>query len=202
MMSDVAAEGIVFVVSGPSGVGKDSVLDALARRGVKLGRVVTAVTRPPRNGERDGVDYYFHSAEEFQRMVENGELLEWAEFVKSPRGTPLSSLRKTLERGRDAVLKIDVDGFRQVKQRFPQAVSIFLEPPNMAELERRIRGRGGDSEPEIARRLERAMVEMAARHEYDHRVVNDDLERAVDRVAELIEATRARRAEHLVRLDP
>src|SRR5919206_3339278 len=113
------ARGLVFVLSGPAGVGKDAVLARLLERGVVLGRVVTAITRPPRPNEVEGRDYYFVSRQRFEEMVAAGELLEWAEYVGSPRGTPIWSLEATLRRGRDAILKIDVEGARQVRERLP-----------------------------------------------------------------------------------
>lgn len=187
-------EGHVFVLSGPSGVGKDSVLDALARRGTRLGRVITAVTRAPRPTERDGVDYHFLTRAAFDDLVATGGLLEWADYVGSPRGTPLFSLAETLERGQDAVLKIDVEGFRQVRRRLPEVISIFLLPPDEAALERRLHARGDVTPEEARRRLERARHEIAASDEYDYRIVNVEGEIAAtaDRLAQIIASERAR----------
>lgn len=190
----MTASGLVFVLSGPSGVGKDTVLDALLRRGFPLGRVVTAVTRDPRPGEVEGVDYHFMAAERFLELAAGGEFLEWTEYVASPRGTPLHALRETLARGQDALLKIDVEGFRKVRQRLPNAIGIFLAPPSYEALETRIRTRQDTPLDEMARRLERARHEMLAMPDYDYRVVNHEglIERAVDEVAAIVIAERAR----------
>jgi guanylate kinase len=196
------ARGLVFVLSGPAGVGKDAVLARLLERGVEVGRVVTAITRPPRPNEVEGRDYYFVSREKFAQMVAAGELLEWAEYVGSPRGTPLWSLEHTLERGHDAILKIDVDGARQVRSRLPEAVTIFLEPPNLQILLQRMATRGHDDPVEMQRRLRRAEEELAVGPSYDYRVVNreGELERAVDEVASIIAAERARVPPRVVEL--
>jgi guanylate kinase len=186
--------GLVFIVSGPAGVGKDAVLAGLAARGIELGRVVTAVTRPPRAGEVEGVDYYFVSRERFAEMVAADELLEWADYVGSPRGTPLFSLRRTLERGKDAVLKIDVDGFRQVRQHLPHTVSIFIAPPDLDTLAARMRSRAADTPEQIAARLERAAAELAVSPEYDYVLVNHEgaLDQTIDALATIVAAERAR----------
>jgi guanylate kinase len=163
---------------------------------------VTAITRPARPNEVEGRDYYFVSRERFDRMVADGELLEWADFVGSPRGTPIASLRRTLAGGHDAILKIDVDGARQVRARLPAAITIFLEPPNLQTLLQRMAARGHDDPAEMERRLRRAEEEMAAAPSYDYRVVNreGELERAVDEVAAIIAAERARTPPRTVEL--
>jgi guanylate kinase len=193
-MTDAPAKGLVFVLSGPSGVGKDTVLDALVRRAFPFGRVVTAVTREPRPSEVEGIDYHFLPAEEFLRLADAGEFLEWTEYVGSPRGTPLFALRETLARGHDAVLKIDVEGFRKVRRRLPNAIGMFLAPPSFEALESRIRARQDTPPDEMARRLERARHEMLAMPEFDYRVVNNEneVERAADEIAAIMLAERAR----------
>ena len=196
------ARGLVFVLSGPAGVGKDAVLARLLEQGVTLGRVVTAITRPPRPDEVEGRDYYFVSRERFMKMVEAGELLEWAEYVGSPRGAPVWSLERTLRQGRDALLKIDVEGARQVRARLPDAITIFLEPPNLQTLLQRMAVRGHDDPAEIQRRLRRAEEEMAVAPAYDYRIVNreGELEQTVDEVAGIIAAERARVPPRVVEL--
>ncbi|HEY3110294.1 MAG TPA: guanylate kinase [Chloroflexota bacterium] len=196
------ARGLVFVLSGPAGVGKDAVLARLLERGVEIGRVVTAITRPPRPGEVEGRDYYFVTRERFMEMVAAGELLEWADYVGSPRGAPVWSLEQTLRRGRDAILKIDVEGARQVRARLPAAITIFLEPPNLQTLLQRMAVRGHDDRAEIQRRLRRAEEEMALAPSYDYRVVNreGELERAVGEVEAIIAAERARVPPRIVEL--
>jgi len=186
--------GLVFVLSGPSGVGKDALVARLQARNLGLRRVVTAVTRPPRPGEVEGVDYYFLARERFAEEVARGGLLEWAEYVGSPRGTPVFALARTLRGGDDAVLKIDVDGFRQVRRRLPEVISIFVLPPDLDVLERRLLTRGDVPDDEARRRLEQAHVELAALEEYDYRVVNHEgrLNQAVDELAAIVTAERLR----------
>ena len=186
--------GLLFVLSGPSGVGKDALAERLLRKVPRLRRVVTAVTRPPRPSEKHAVDYYFLSREEFQAEVDRGGLLEWADFVGSPRGTPRFGVVDVLRQGDDALLKIEVDGCRKVKALLPNAVTIFLAPPDVATLERRLRVRGDVPVEEADRRLDRARIELAAAKEYDYRVVNYEgrLDDAVDEVAAIVAAERAR----------
>jgi guanylate kinase len=152
---------------------------------------ISVTTRPPRPSERPGVDYRFVSDAEFDRMVEAGELLEWAEVFDSRYGTPAGPIRSALERGRDALLEIDVQGARQVRRTLEQAVLIFLEPPSLAELERRLRARGTEDDARLARRLATAEAEMGARAWFDHVVVNDDLDRASSQVAAIIAGSRS-----------
>ena len=202
-MSGDAVSGLLFVLSGPSGVGKDALVERLLRRVPRLRRVVTAVTRAPRPTERHGVDYYFLSREDFQREVERDGLLEWAEFVGSPRGTPRFGVIDVLRRGDDALLKIEVDGCRKVKVALPNAITLFLAPPDLATLENRLRGRGDVPAEEAERRLARARVELAAADEYDYQVVNHEgrLDEAVEEVAAIVEAERARRPPRRVVLE-
>jgi guanylate kinase len=149
---------------------------------------VSATTRPPRAIEHDGVDYIFITDEGFDRMIESGALLEWADVFGSRYGTPAEPIRRVLQTGRDAVLEIDVQGARQVKDRMPGAILILLEPPSMAELERRLRTRGTEDEKRLARRLAKAGWELEQRDWFDHTVVNEDLEAASTEVAAIIGA--------------
>jgi guanylate kinase len=152
-----------------------------------LYRSVSVTTRRRRPAERDGVDYGFVSDEEFDRMVRSGELLEWAEVFGSRYGTPAEPIRRVLATGRDALLEIDVQGARQVREAMPGAVLIFLEPPSLEELERRLRTRATEDEERLARRLAKAQWELEQRDWFDHTVVNDELERASSQVAAIIE---------------
>jgi guanylate kinase len=155
---------------------------------------VSVKTRAPRANERHGREYYFISEDAFDEMLRNGELLEWAPFVDHRSGTPRAFVEESLAAGRDIILEIDVKGAEQVRKEVPDAVLIFLAPPSMDELERRLRGRGTEDDERIARRLERAAWEMTQRSWFDHVVVNDDLERAADEVAAIIEASRTGRS--------
>ncbi|MFL5895769.1 MAG: guanylate kinase [Thermoleophilaceae bacterium] len=173
----------ILVITGPSGVGKGTLIRLLLDRFPTMALSVSATTRAPRPGEQDGVDYRFMGADEFQRRVENGEFLEWAEYAGNRYGT----LRSELERAVDVlVLEIEVQGARQVRERVPQAVSVFIAPPSGDALRERLIGRGSDAPEQIERRLAVAEEEMAARDEFDRVVVNDDLSRAVQELAELV----------------
>ena len=147
-------------------------------------------TRPPRPGEREGIDYRFVSDEEFDRLVAGGELLEWANVVGHRSGTPARPVEDALAAGRDVVLEIDVQGARQVRQRVPEAVLIFLAPPSLEELERRLRSRGTEDEARLALRLATATAEMAQQPEFDHVVVNDRLDQATAQVEAIIQTSR------------
>lgn len=189
-----ARRGALFVIAGPSGVGKGTVVSEVRRRLHDPPVVsVSATTRPPRPDEVDGVDYYFVDDEGFDRMERDGELLEWAEVFRGHRyGTPAGPVELHRSAGRDVLLEIDVEGARQVRERVPDAVMILLEPPSRAELERRLRSRGTESEADIAERLATADLELAQRDRFDHVVVNDDVEAASSQVAAIIEASRTR----------
>ncbi len=174
----VEARGTLLVVSGPGGVGKGTVVRRLARRRPDLAVSVSATTRPPRLGEVDGVDYHFLTDAQFTRLVAEDGFLEWAEFNGARYGTPWSSIRAPLAAGRPVVLEIDIQGARQVRATYPEAVLVFLAPPSPAALEVRLRNRG-DSAEAIERRLDIARWELAQAGDFDHVVVNDDLEQAV-----------------------
>ena len=174
------------VLSGPSGVGKGSVVAALRRRHPDVWLSVSATTRPPRPGEIDGVDYHFVTPERFAAMVERDELLEHATYAGNSYGTPVAPLRERLAAGRPALLEIELQGARQVRRRDPDALLVFLAPPTFDELARRLAGRGTEDEEVRARRLTAARTELAAEAEFDVVVVNDDVERAADRLVALM----------------
>jgi guanylate kinase len=177
--STVTKLGKLVVLTGPSGVGKGTLLRHLRQRHPHLYLSTSATTRQPRPGEVNGKDYYFVSRAEFEQMIEKGELLEWAEFAGNYYGTPRQPVEVQIERGNQVILEIELNGARQVAQSFPEALKIFIMPPSPDELERRIRDRGQDDDAAIARRLDRARVELAAADEFDVQIVNDDLEHAI-----------------------
>lgn len=180
------ARGLVVVLSGPSGVGKGSVHAGLNGLLDGLEASVSATTRAPRPGERDGVAYHFVDDVTFDRMVATDALLEWAAYAGNRYGTPRAPLEDAVARGRTVLLEIEVQGALQVRARLPEALLIFLEPPSFDELERRLRDRGTEDEAKIQARLEVARGEMAARDQFDHVVVNDALDRCTAEVAALI----------------
>jgi guanylate kinase len=178
--------GRLFVITGPSGVGKGTLIRRLLERVPGLELSVSATTRPPRPGERDGAEYHFLSDDEFQRLAREGELLEHATYSGRRYGTPRSEVEPRLAAGRSVVLEIEVQGARQVRQAMPEAVQVFIAPPSPAALRERLEGRATDRPEEIERRLSAAQEELAARSEFGYVIVNDDLERATDELVELV----------------
>ena len=173
------AQARLTVITGPSGVGKGTLVSRLLERHPSIWLSVSATTRAPRAGEVDGQSYFFLSREAFERQVAEGGFLEWAEFAGNLYGTPRAAVEEHLAEGRPVLLEIELEGARQVRQSFPAGFQLFIKPPSFEELERRIRGRGTDSDEAIARRLERAQVELAAEAEFDAALVNGDLEEAL-----------------------
>jgi guanylate kinase len=181
------------VLAGPTAVGKGTVSAYIRDHFPEVKLSVSATTRPPRPGERDGVHYYFVSDAEFDRMIESGELLEWATVHNSYRyGTPRTPVEAALAAGNRVLLEIDLQGARSVRQAMPDALLVFLRPPSWEELVRRLTGRGTESAEEQARRLETARVELAAQNEFDARVVNADVESAAREVVDLMDAPAGR----------
>ncbi|WP_413323404.1 guanylate kinase [Synechococcus sp. MIT S9503] len=179
------------LLTGPSGVGKGTLVTRLLARHPQLWLSVSATTRAPREGEQDGIHYFFHSRDSFEALVRAGGLLEWAEFAGNCYGTPRQPVMQRLQSGTSVLLEIELEGARQVRQSFPEALQIFLAPPSVEELEHRIRGRGTESEVSIQKRLERARTELAAQGEFDAVVVNDDLETALSELERLMRLTNA-----------
>ena len=182
----VRSEGLLIVVSGPSGVGKDAVLTEFAKIYPRARKCVTTTTREPRAGEAQGVDYTFVSEEEFRGRIDAGGFLEHAEFCGNLYGTPRQWVEERLREGMDVVLKIDVQGGLAVKTQMPSAVMIFLVPPSMEELERRLRNRLTDSDEAIAGRLVRARQEMEQIPHYDYIIENDAVAQAAEELKAVI----------------
>ncbi|MGI6316605.1 MAG: guanylate kinase [Christensenellales bacterium] len=175
-------KGILMVVSGPSGVGKDAVRIKLLERCPGLYSSVSATTRTKRPGEKNGIDYIFLTAEEFLCMVEEGEFLEHTEYNGNSYGTPISFVREQLDKGKDILLKIEVKGALEVKKAFPEALLVFMIPPTMEELWRRLVNRGTGNREECANRFKLAYEEMSYADQYDYVVVNDELEDTIDAI--------------------
>ncbi|WP_442938281.1 guanylate kinase [Nostoc sp.] len=172
--------GRLIVLTGPSGVGKGTLMRSLLQRHPELYFSVSATTRSPRPGEIDGKNYYFVSRSKFEQLVAEGEFLEWAEFAGNYYGTPREAVLNQIHSGKLVVLEIELEGARQIRASFPSALSIFILPPSFDELEKRIRSRAQDSEEAIARRLLRAQEEIQAADEFDIQIVNDDFETALN----------------------
>ncbi len=176
----------LVVLAGPTAVGKGTVAAAIRQDHPEIWISVSATTRPPRPGEVNGIHYWFVSDEEFDAMVERGELLEWAVVHKAARyGTPRGPVEEALAAGRPAVLEIDLQGARQVRETMPEALFVFLKPPSWEELVRRLVGRGTEAEEERTRRLETAREEMAAEKEFDVTIVNREVHAAADQLVTL-----------------
>ena len=185
----MSERGLLIVFSGPSGVGKGTVRQEIfSTPDHKFEYSVSMTTRAQRPGEVDGKDYFFRSREEFEELIRNGQMLEYAEYVGNYYGTPLTYVNETLDKGIDVFLEIEVQGALQVKKKVPDAVFIFLTPPDLNELQERLVGRGTDSEEVIAQRIERAREEIALMSEYDYAIVNDEVPLAAERVKRVIEA--------------
>ncbi|HEY8476360.1 MAG TPA: guanylate kinase [Chloroflexota bacterium] len=187
-------KGLLFVLSGPSGVGKDSVMERLRRTGDGLHFCVTATTRRKRPGEVEGVDYFFYSRERFEQLLQRDELLEWAVVHDNLYGIPMDQVRQGLRAGRDVIVRIDVQGAATVRRKLPNAVLIFLAPASLEELLDRMRARGTETEEEVAARMAIAAREMAALPSFDYVVVNRDgrLDETVQQVRCIITAERSR----------
>jgi guanylate kinase len=180
------SRGRLFVITGPSGVGKGTLIRRLQEEVPGIDLSVSATTRAPREGERDGEHYHFMDAGEFERRVAAGEFLEHADYASHRYGTLRSEVEPRLARGESVVLEIEVQGARQVSQTMPDAVLVFIAPPSRDTLRERLEGRGTDSPDEITRRLEVADEELAAHGEFAHEIVNDDVERAAGELATLV----------------
>ncbi len=186
--------GLLIVLSGPSGVGKGTVRQALfAQEDTKFEYSISVTTRKPRQGERDGIDYFFKTREEFEEMIENNKLLEWAEYVGNYYGTPVDYVEQTLESGRDVFLEIEVQGALQVRKAFPEGLFIFLAPPSLAELKNRIVTRGTETEALIENRMKAAKEEIELMDAYDYVVENDSIELACERIKAIVLAEHLRR---------
>ena len=187
-------KGILIVLSGPSGVGKGTVRKAIfSQENTSFEYSISMTTRSPREGEIDGVDYFFKTKEEFEDLIGQGKLLEYAEFVGNYYGTPVDYVRETLDRGKDVFLEIEVQGARQVREKFPDGLFIFLAPPSLSELKSRIVTRGTESEDIINNRLNVAREEIEMMHLYDYVVENDQIELAVERINAIVIAEHCRR---------
>lgn len=179
-------QGLLIVVSGPSGTGKGTVCKELLKNHQEISYSVSATTRAPRDGEVDGVNYYFHDKKSFEDMIEKGELLEWAQVYGNYYGTPLKPIREQLAAGNDILLEIDTQGAMNVKEKFPEGIYIYILPPSLSELERRIRGRGSETEDSLAGRLGAACAELEIGRQYSYVVVNEDVSAAAEDIASIL----------------
>ncbi|MDF2594298.1 MAG: guanylate kinase [Clostridia bacterium] len=178
-------EGLKMVISGPSGSGKGTIVKELIKsENFKLS--VSATTRAPREGEENGVHYFFKTKEEFERMIAAGDLLEYAAFCENYYGTPKAFIEECVKAGKDIILEIEVQGAKQIKEIYPDAIFIFVIPPTLTELKKRLIGRNTETKEVIQRRLERAKEELSLYKEYDYIIINDNIEQAAKYIQEIV----------------
>ena len=176
----------LLIITGPSGVGKGTVVKELLDKEKDLWRSISATTRNPRIGEENGENYFFISNEKFKDMIDKDEFLEWAQFAGNYYGTPLYKVNEKIEKGFTVLLEIEVEGAKQIKEKFPEALSIFLLPPSIEELEKRIRNRGTEKEEAINRRLSRANYEISSSDKFDFVLTNHYVDETVNRIFKII----------------
>jgi guanylate kinase len=187
-------KGLLIVLSGPSGVGKGTVRKAIfSQENTRFEYSISMTTRNPREGEVDGVDYFFKTREEFEKLIDQGKLLEYAEFVGNYYGTPVDYVRETLDSGKDVFLEIEVKGARQVREKFPEGLFIFLAPPSLSELQNRLVTRGTESDELIRGRMETARKEIEMMDLYDYIVENDHVDHACEKINSIVQAEHCRR---------
>ena len=193
--------GKTFIICGPSGVGKGTVVARLLASDPTLYFSVSATTRAPRPGEQDGKHYHFLTMEQFEQWIEEDQFLEHAQFVGNHYGTPQLYVDKAMEQGRDVLLDIEIQGAEQVHRKRPEAVRIYVAPPSWAELERRLIGRGTEDMEKVKSRLERGRVEFAAAKDFDYFVINDTVDHAVDEIRAIMLAEHCRPEERIALID-
>lgn len=185
-------KGLLFVISGPSGVGKNSILNEVLKRRTNLFYSISTTTRPPRRNETNGKDYFFLTEKEFRESIDKGEFLEWARVYDKYYGTPRKAVEERLNRGEHVIMDVDIQGAAQIRQNIPEAILIFIFPPSREELKKRLLGRKSENEATIKKRLANLEEELASVFRYDYVVVNDFLENACRRVEAIIAAEEAR----------
>ncbi len=193
------ASGRIFVVSGPSGSGKSTLIREVRQKVPDLGYSVSHTSRPPRGKEKNGVEYHFVSRENFQRMIDSGEFVEWAEVYQDLYGTSVASLRSQITAGQDVIMDIDVQGARNIKDHFKDAILIYVLPPSMDVLEKRLRERRTDDEKTIRTRLTKAGMEIKNCVSYDYLVFNEQLDQAVEELKSILIAERCRKSVRLAK---
>jgi len=177
----------LIILTGPSGVGKGTVVKEILGKEKNIWLSISATTREPRGGEKEGENYYFLNQEKFKEMIEQNLFLEWAKFAGNYYGTPLSSVNEKVKKGFTVLLEIEVEGAKQIKEKFPNSLSIFLLPPNKEELERRIRNRGTENEEAIIKRLSRANYEISLSNQFDFELTNNNIHETAKRIIKLIQ---------------
>lgn len=185
-------KGLLMVISGPSGTGKGTVLKFIKIANENIRYSVSATTRRPREGEIDGVNYFFKSVEEFKSMIENDEMVEWVQYCDNYYGTPIKYVNECINKGFDVILEIEVEGALNIKDKYPDCVAVYILPPSFEELAKRIEGRGTEKPETIEKRLGQSKRELTYVHKYDYIVVNDKVEEAVRNINSILEAEKLR----------
>jgi len=185
-------KGLMVVVSGPAGTGKGTVIKMLRETNTNLAYSVSVTTRKPRAGEEEGINYFFRTREEFKKMIENNELIEWVEYCDNYYGTPAGYVQELMDSGLDVILEIDVQGALNIISKYPDCVSIFLLPPSFEELKRRIVGRGTEEPDVIEKRMQKAKYEVQLADRYNYIVINDEVEKAVSSINSILVAEKLR----------
>lgn len=193
-------KGMLVVLSGPSGSGKDTVLEKLKEMDIVFDKTISATTRPMRDGETDGVDYYFIDKQTFEKRIEEGSFLEYTIYNDNYYGTPKSEVEKHIDKGGCILLKIEVEGAGNVRKAMPEALSVFIIPPSMAELESRLKGRGTETEESFQKRFQLAKEELSRAKEYDYVVINDDINLCAQQISDILKSEKLRysRMENIV----
>ena len=189
-------KGLMISVSGPSGVGKGTIIEEIRKLLPDCKHSISVTTRPPRGEEKDGIEYYFRSVEEFEKMIDEGEILEYDKYVGNYYGTPATPLLEKSNNGSDVLLDITIAGSLALKAKFPQAVTIFILPPSFEQLEERLKGRGTETEDLVRQRLAKAREEVLSADKFDYVVVNDELKNAVDNIMSIMKAEKCRYVRH------
>ena len=185
-------KGVVFIISGPSGSGKDTLMVELFKKRPEIKFSISSITRGMREGEVEGVKYNFISKEQFEQMIKEDKLLEYNSYVGNYYGTPKKPVMDEIEKGNDILIEVDVNGAAQIKEKMPEAVSMFIMPPSFEELERRLSGRGTESEELIRKRMQSSLSEIKRASEYDYIIVNDDIATAVDDIISVMKSCQLR----------
>lgn len=194
-------KGLLFVVSAPAGCGKDTILEQLFKKNDSVGYSVSATTRAPREGETDGIHYHFLTRERFEELISEGGVLEYTQYCGNYYGTPRKGVEELLAQGKDVILKIEVEGAMNIRRLFPECCLVFILPPSMCELERRLRKRGTETEDKIILRTAQARNEIKFAENYDYLITNGELETAVDDLLAVIRAEKLRRSRNGALLD-
>ena len=186
------AKGLLFIISGPSGAGKGTVYNKVVEKRPEIKKSISVTTRAPREGEIEGVHYYFRTIEQYREMIAHGEFLETAQVYLNCNGTPKAPVFEMLKNGDDVLFEVDIHGVKSIKSKYPEAIAIFIMPPSFEILEQRLRGRGTDSEESIERRLSQSKSELKKYSMFDYIVFNDDVETAINQVVAIIDAEKCR----------